>query len=167
MTLYQRTSAFCAIAILLSGCGTRLFAGDDPGARQTLKEIKGVNVFIEPLGPASDGLLTVEQLRTDVQLRLRSAGVKILDPGSATLYINANIMTAPAPITGLYAFNCKVSLMQTVFVPINSVTTTLGTWSLESLGMVGRDNLSRVFRETLSDQVDKFLNAYLSVNPKP
>lgn len=40
------------------------------------------------------------------------------------------------------------------------------TWSVECLGAVGREQMSRGIRDDIGDKVDMFINAYLSVNPK-
>jgi hypothetical protein len=39
------------------------------------------------------------------------------------------------------------------------------TWSVTAVGTVGRENLRNI-RDFIKDDVDKFVNAYLSVNPK-
>jgi hypothetical protein len=39
------------------------------------------------------------------------------------------------------------------------------TWSVSSVGTVGRDNIRRV-RDFIKDFVDQFIHAYLAVNPK-
>jgi len=42
------------------------------------------------------------------------------------------------------------------------------TWSAPStVGIVPLDRASPVVREVVRDQVDKFINAFLAVNPKP
>jgi len=39
------------------------------------------------------------------------------------------------------------------------------TWSVDAVGTVGREKL-RNLRDGIKDYVDRFINAYLSVNPK-
>jgi hypothetical protein len=148
-------------ALLLGG---RLFAGDSAPERQTLQGIKGISVLVEDLTTDVDRLLTVEQIRTDVELRLRKAGIKVLENSFPILYVSANVMKGRSEVEGLYIYSCNVTFEQTVSVRANSVIALGTTWSVSSLGMVGGDNMSRSVRNVVGDLVDDFLNAYLSVN---
>jgi len=153
------------LVLLLLICGIQSFARDDSETRQTLKGIKGVNVVVEGLSPAAEGLVTVEQLRTDVELRLRTAGLNI---GPAVVYLDVEVTIAKGheQLDRAYVFNCRSALLQYVAVSGNSVKALVETWSTDYVAIVGRDNVSKAIRSTVSDQVDQFLNAYLSANPK-
>src|SRR2546425_3316356 len=70
----------------------------EEGARETLRGLKGVGVVVERVSPDAerDGL-TQSQLQTDVELRLRKAGIPALTqeecratPGHPFLYVNVN-----------------------------------------------------------------------------
>ena len=41
------------------------------------------------------------------------------------------------------------------------------TWSTAVVSFAGQAVFSRAVRDAVRDQVDKFINAFLSVNPKP
>jgi hypothetical protein len=63
------------------------------------------------------------------------------------------------------AQNCIVEFKQMV-TTMNGATVYASTWSTGNLGTVGSAKMSGAVRARLADMVDKFLNAYLSVNPK-
>jgi|SRR5579862_4487472 len=143
------------------------FASDDPSDRRTLRGITTIIVVIEELEPAAiaDGL-TVSQLRTDVELRLRMAGLKVLDsyaPGTPYLHVVPALLKAPDQ----YAYSCKLEFLQTVTVESNREVLITDTWSAGKFGLIGPpSNMVSKIRSTFADLVDKFINAYLSVNPK-
>jgi hypothetical protein len=145
-------------------------AQDDEISRQSLKELKGVVVLVEPLKAEveQDGL-TKTSIQTDVELKLRQAGIAVLTqaeghavPGGPVLYINVNTSSGP-----LYAFSIRVEVCQDVRLDRDPSIRIIGatTWSVAGGGSVGRNNL-RVIRDGIKDHVDQFINAYLSVNPR-
>lgn len=142
-----------------------LLAADGEENRQSLMGIKGVKVLVEDSespDAIADGL-TQDQLQTDVELRLRKAGVTIVkDVGAPYLYVAINPIKDS---TGLYAYSCAVELHQKAVIS-NGMKLYTATRSVSTAGMVGRLNMSKYIREVVGDMVDKFLNAYLSANPK-
>jgi hypothetical protein len=166
MTPHWRTLTLPVLGTLLFGCGS-LLASDEELDRQTLTGLKGFSVLIESISPEAnrDGL-TTDQLQTDVELRLRKSGVNVLPSGSgnATLYVYAHLLKLKS-ISG-YVYTCEVTVHQGVIVVANNTVSWQDTWSVADLGIVRPENMSKVIRGTTGDLVDKFLNAYLSVNPK-
>jgi hypothetical protein len=145
---------------------------DNKFERATLAGLMGVHVVVEDMDPATekDGLER-STLQTDVELKLRQAGIRVLTreevfavPGTAALYLNVNTLRHR---TGLYAYCIELELKQGVTLIRNLAITTLGaTWQAPGfLGTVGADRLHTV-RDDVRDQVDQFLNAYLAANPK-
>jgi hypothetical protein len=144
-------------------------AVDDELSRRSLKGLKGVEVVVESLKAEAerDGL-DETSIQTDVELKLRLAGIAVLTkeerlaaPGTPFLYINVNTQSG-----SLYAYSISVQLEQDVRLdrdPSTRISAT--TWSVTSVGTVGRNNLRDV-RDSIKDIVDIFINAYLSVNPK-
>jgi hypothetical protein len=60
-----------AIAVTQAG------ADDDPTSRETLRGLIGVRVVVAQLDPAVQRLgLSMPQVQTDVELRLRAAGIR-------------------------------------------------------------------------------------------
>jgi hypothetical protein len=152
---------------LLVACGITT-AGDSSVDRSTLRGITSVPVLIEQLSPdAISHGLTKDQIQTDVELRLRKAGITVPDAvGSGPyLYVHVGLMK-DRELDGLYVIYYDVSFHQLVFVVPTDVYSVVPTWSASSFGDVGGYNLAPTVRSTVADLVDEFINAYLSVNPK-
>ena len=140
------------------------------GPREHLRGLKGVYVDIEGLKEdmEKDGL-TKLQVKTDVELRLRKAGIKVLTKEElplpkeyAVLFVNIN----SAKMSDSYAFNCSLEVMQAAkLLRDPEITGPFITWTKLDTGYTPKDNL-RLIREALADQVDQFINDYLTVNPK-
>ena len=161
--------------LLLLGIGVcvGVQAGDEVRDRATLRGLKGVEVLIEDLPPqmVEDGL-PAKQIHTDVELRLRTAGIPVLSGkealkarGSPYLYVRVSCVLSDE---GLYSFSLEVELRQTVVLERNPsiAATGIPTWSVGLVGSIGRSNLRQI-RANVADYVDQFTNAYLSVNRNP
>lgn len=155
------------VGLLVASAGTSR-ADDKNYDRDTLRGITSVPVLIEQLDPdAISHGLTSDQLQTDVELRLRKAGLPVpntLGSGSR-LYVDVSLMKT-GELDGLYVVYCEVSFHQAAFVVSNNVYTMVPTWSSSDIGFATGDRLAPSVRSRIADLVDKFLNAYLSVNPK-
>ncbi len=110
--------------------------------------------------------ITEEGIRTDVELKLRLAGVQVLTAeerrkaGAAILYVKMNMFedTSSASVS--------LEILQDVFLYRDpSVAVPLAvTWGSDLI--ISRPTRAGV-REAIKDKVDKFLNAWLTANPKP
>ena len=148
-------------------------AQDTELSRQTLSGLQGVWVSTGTLKLKPeierDGL-TKDQLQTDAELKLRMAGIKVLSlrevlitPGQPCLYIAPNISKYPYRPSG-YFFSIFVCLEQDVFlVRSPNIKNNAITWSVSEYGITPE---LKTIREIIKNLVDKFINAYLSVNPK-
>jgi hypothetical protein len=142
---------------------------DDETSRKSLKGVKGVQVVVESIKPEieKDGLTTT-QVQTDVELKLRLAGLNVLPykeiletPGSPTLYVYPHVLKSSY---NFYIYNIELALFQNVYLERdNKFSTTSPTWSVGYLGITSELDY---IRSKIKDQVDGFINAYLSVNPK-
>lgn len=147
------------------------WAGDFEWTRATLRGLPGVEVVMEALAPEVEQAgLTKQQLQTDVELRLRQGGIRVLTDeerskamGRPWLYIQVTV--ALVRQLGIAIYNINVELRQAVSLATGEVAPGASTWSVEALGGVALNDLPRV-RESARDQVDAFINAYLSVNPR-
>jgi hypothetical protein len=160
--------------VLLVAVSSATAQDDDPrGERQSLKGLKGVYVLVEDLKAEAerDGL-NQASIRTDVELKLRQAGITVLTkaeaeaaPGAPCLYISVD--TKGSQSESLYGVSMKVELKQNVRLDRDPSMWLPGvtTWSVEAVGTVGRGKL-RNLRDRVKDYADRFINAYLSVNPK-
>jgi hypothetical protein len=139
-------------------------------ARETLRGLPGVTVVVEPLSPGAeqDGL-TQSQLRTEVEQRLRKAGIRVLTkeewqntPGSPYLYIN---VAALKKNYGLYAYAIEVCLNQLVtLIRDQDIQEFAETWETREVGTVGEERLPTV-RNSVVAHVDEFIRDYFTVNP--
>jgi hypothetical protein len=160
-------NALVIIAVAFLFCSTLMA---QTGDRESLKGLTGVGVMVENLGPDAekDGL-TMDQIQMDVELRLRMAGIKVLTqeqkletPGMPFLYVHLNAQKRQAT----YAFSIDISLFQWVNLGRDpQISVDASTWSIGVLVSLGADNVSQT-RNVIKDYVDKFINAWLSVNPK-
>ena len=144
----------------------RSWADDTPEERATLKGIKAVKVVVRDLHPdaEADGL-TAGQLRTDVELRLRKAGITV--SASAKASINVTVNTSGRE-SGWYFFVMEVSLTQPVALVRDRKRIILAaTWRVGNFGDVAAQDLARFVRETVAGQINMFIRAYREQNPTP
>ena len=145
-------------------------AQDDEFARRTLKGLTGVKIVIGDLFPVlKEGGLTEDQIRTDVELKLRMAGIRVLSneewPSGLLPYLYVRVYGSKSEI-GFVAINIYIGLKQDIILTRNPlISSEAFTWSTEYTGHVGVKKIT-IIRESIKDLVDEFLNAYLSVNPK-
>src|SRR6266550_4123844 len=109
--------------------------GDDETTRNTLAGLKGVQVLVESIKDEvqRDGLRE-SQIQTDVELKLRQAGISVLTHeewlstvGLPFLHVNVHAFKRP---TSLYAFQVDIELHQKVRLIRNpSLTVLAPTWS--------------------------------------
>jgi len=135
-------------------------------AVKTLRGLRGVGVIIEGTGSdAKKAGLTESQLRTDVEVELRKAGIPVLTenkrystPGMPYLHVNVTSVTLGGNLKWVYAYNVSISLKQMVDLGRNrSIGTVAETWNSTYVGGVG---------EKVRDYINEFINDYLTVNPK-
>ena len=135
--------------------------------RETLRGLKGFYVLIEKLhDDIKQAGLTESILKTDVELKLRKAGIRVLTeddmyltPGTPYLHVSVNAFKSRS-----FVYCVKVSFRQDVILSRNrSVETSAVTWIQSFLGI---SSDLRPIREVVSDLVDQFMNDYLAVNPK-
>lgn len=136
----------------------------------SLRGLRGVYVFIWDLPPEIErnGLLTKDQIRTDVELKLRTAGIRVLPPNPENplffVYVNVHYADTVNKRVG-FAFIIHCELRQNVYLERDS---TIKNWAItwgKSASGIGSENFERI-RNEIKDQVDMFINDYLSVNPK-
>ena len=138
---------------------------------ESMRDLKGIYVSIERLASEirNDGL-TENVIRKDAELMLRKAGIKVFSKnewldveGSPCLYVNANVLKLLA--TREYIYSVNISLKQTVY-PIRKPIEISGaaTWSIG--GTIGITPDLKKIRASVKEQVEEFIKAYLSVNPK-
>jgi len=140
-----------------------------------LKDISAISVSVNKLDPDIENKrgLTREQIRTDIELRLKKAGIKVVSRdesfklrGSPYLYVTLHTFYNSV-FPGAVAFNIRISLNQNVWLERNPGEIVFGadTYWEEYLGLVGEENIASI-RDRIIDLVDEFIIDYLSVNPR-
>jgi len=162
--------SWVSLLCFLLGCGNA-YASDSELDRDTLKGIKGVFVLVEIDEEIVKNHLTEGMIMTDVELKLRLAGIAIpskeewlKESGSPYLYVGLNA----AKIGQLgYSYKVHVGLRQQVFLRRAVIlifdSPFAETWSVGALGFAKE---MQGIRDGTKNMVDMFINAYLSVNPK-
>src|SRR5207249_6328300 len=165
-------TVLAVLALLSATVVSRLVGqGDNESTRKTLAGLTGLYVSVEhiPDEMQRDGLDTT-QIQTDVELKLRQAGITVLTrqewlstAAAPFLYVNVQAIKN----SNLYAFSVDVQLRQRVTLVHDPAVLILATtWSATGvIGTVGSKKLSSL-RETVRDLTDQFINAYLAANPK-
>ena len=139
---------------------------------ESLRGLKGVGVMVKDLisDIEKDGLRK-ENIQTDVELKLRLAGIKVLtqeeqfnEPGIPCLGVSVDSFIRDG--SNIYAVNISIEFLQKVYLGRDLKIVTVGiTWSKSFMGTVGASNVNDI-RDSVKDKVDEFINDYLSVNPK-
>ena len=142
--------------------------------------LKAVAVFVENIDQEAikDGL-NKEQIKTDVELRIREAGIKVVSvekcltllPTSSYLYV---IVSTVKFFSGLeYVYGTSVQLKQQVVIERKKTEIPskaylwATTWEKsDGVGITPVEDLVRNVREHLNEKVDDFINDYLAENPK-
>jgi hypothetical protein len=155
------------MTVFVIGAGSSpIQAQDNERTRASLKGISSLSVLIENLPDGAKVLgLTKESIQTDVELKLRLAGIRVLTPeedykvlGSPYLYVDLNLTNSAQ------AASIEVELHQDARLDLNGQPAIgVTTWDT---GYLVSNPTAQGVRDRIKDLVDKFLNVWLSVNPK-
>jgi hypothetical protein len=158
---------------VLAGCAlswaTSAAASDSQIERATLAGLTPISVVIEGLSPVAEKTgLTNAVLESDVEKRIRQAGISMTPDADAYLYVH---VTVADPGAGLpLPYLVEVTLMQEVTLPRGLKMRTplqVPTWWLNRLGLADSGRLRAAVNDRVTEFVDQFISAYRSVNPKP
>ena len=135
--------------------------------KESLRGLNGLVVRVTDLHPGVQHL-TRQQLETDVELRLRVAGVPVLAERAEHLqlphlYVSVNMAAVPKRGSrDWYMASILLQVKQKVRLARRSNTLYASTWDTNLL-VAGEANY---IRESLRHMVDSFLNDYLEMNPR-
>lgn len=159
------------VVVVLIGLLLPVSVGAFDAERESLRGVRAISVLVESLPDDIEGYgLTKSQIQTDVELRLRKAGIRVLteeetSPGSPRLYVNVNALktnTIP-PTIPIYGVCAIVQFYQLVSLTKDGSRHLGVTWGKHQMGIFREIRSSR---EHLGNLVDEFINDYLTVNPK-
>jgi hypothetical protein len=156
------------IALLIAAAlGLPASAGaiNDASAHATLKGIKAIRLAVAPVKPdfSQDGFTTA-QLQTDIEARLKLAGIPV-DPQAGECLV---VTVTTAKINkGYYAYSIDLDLYQPVIlVRTPTISASALTWGVGArVGALDTARLHEIRSEVVGF-VDQFISAYLEQNPK-
>lgn len=137
------------------------------------KPLSGLPGVVINIGGAFDDLakdgLSQHQIQTDVESRLRRAGIKILSNEGDTeqhrqprLYVFISSLKFNSDY---YACHISVDVKEDATVDRNSRQSVATSWGRGALVVVTAGNLRRV-RDEIGDFIDELANDYLAANPR-
>jgi hypothetical protein len=132
---------------------------------ETLQGITSIKVFVEGVDPADKPRgLTRGQLQTDVESRLRKAGIAVSADATEYLYVNVNTLQSRQRLS---SFSVVVMVRQAAYLVRDPAITAPAaiTWWKGTDGITAAADLRSV-RDAVGDLVDKFIHAYREQNPK-
>lgn len=139
------------------------------GSKESLRNIGSLYVVVEKTQPDFESAgLSTDLIKTDVELKLRLAGIHILEKHQITamspwVYVNVNSFFDND--LGVFAFNVSLGIWQPVKLERNNISVFASTWATGSTGRVGLEAVRSV-RQQIKDVSDILINDYLSVNPR-
>ena len=149
---------------------------DDPLERESLRGLPGVFVLITGLDTeVESGGLTAAQLKADVEVRLRQAGIRVFTleelkglPSKPALQVEVLVARSEALSAQLdetiYVFSIKAAVKQTA-TTLNAPNKVayVTTWGTNNNGLASRANL-KIVRDGVGVFVGRFINDFLAVN---
>jgi hypothetical protein len=156
------------VLILIFG---NAYAQDIEQTRNTLRGLSGV--YVMPENPQEEdairGGLSQDNIRTEVEMKLRLAGIRVLsreeweqEPGRPYLQVWPKVLKGG--VLGGYMYHITVEFKQYVTLVRSPSVQVFGTtWSTEHMGYTPE---LRDIRDKMKGCVDIFINGYLSVNPR-
>lgn len=135
------------------------------GEKETLHDLPKFFVFIA-MAPGPEGKIAETTLRTDVEVRLRKAGILIFDR-KEPYPTNIPYLSISYTQSGI-GLNIDLSLIQEVCLVSRPTSTAhAATWARSMTG-TGRNAtyIRQAIRQAIKDLTDMFINDYLSVNPR-
>lgn len=161
--------SFLAISILAATLMVAKAQTEYPPDQKSLRGLQGVSVqvmkFDSPEG------VSLKQIQTDVELRIRKAGIRVVPFSSVSLlrgqpFLWISVLALKNPL-GISVYSVNVQLWQDVTLKRSpTMSLSAATYTVAPrLVVVDAQNI-RQLREDLSDCVDSFINDYLAMNPK-
>jgi len=155
---------------------TFTIGADSDQSRATLRGRPKVFVYVEE-GDYEQFHLTPDQIHTDVEVKLRTAGIPVATKDDwlrLQSKFNLDVIGLGVKVDADTREGSPDSLLDSIRIQVfqfahldrkpRSEALAI-TWCDSSSRMVQRDSLGTV-RDHIKDEVDHFLNAYLSANPK-
>lgn len=144
---------------------------DSPSPSQrSLRGLQGISVQVMRFDAEVQGV-SLKQIQTDVELRLRKSGIRVLPFSSVSRlegqpFLWISVLALKNPL-GVSVYSVNVELWQDVKLKRNpAISVSAATYVVEPRLVVVDSRNIKQLREDLSDCVDTFINDYLAMNPK-
>jgi hypothetical protein len=159
----QLRKLFLLIALTGILCANCL-AGDSSMDRATLRGLKAVNVVVDPLNADMERMgLSRDSLRSNIEQKLRDAGIKI--DNEVGEFLGLNVSSARMR-RGPQALLLNLGVFQVVILNREKATKTVAeTWGAQMVMAVSPKAMDRAVVETLDEMIAQFITAYRAVNP--
>ena len=132
----------------------------------TLKGLKEFGVIVTFDDQAKE-LLNPETAQTSIELKLRQNGLTVRD--SAFPMVRLSFGARKAAVVQLAGFTMILSVYDIVYLPPytgpNSRMALVSIWQTSTVGLVGVNNQTAL-KEVVNEVLERFLNAYLTANPR-
>lgn len=163
--MQKKTIFIIFFVLVLLGLPSQVFSQNK--VDETLKGFDTLKVVVEQLNSETEQAgLKEEQIQTDIEIKLRQNGFNVKGKDDfftpfIFLYVKVSSIHNSS---GLVAYNIQTSLNQRILLERDkSIGTVAETWKTSETGTIGQ-NYVRNLRNSISDQVDKFINDWLKAN---
>jgi hypothetical protein len=140
------------------------------------ESLKGLTIFSVSvvLEPRCGQIIAVDRIQTDVELKLRSAGLTLKqnaqrEEGGAAVDVSVGCLPIIQGCKSVaWAADYTVAVAQGVDLKVSHTPALAMTWSVDGMivGSGGGATIENMVRANIRDSVDEFLNDFFTVNPK-
>jgi len=165
----MKTKKFWILAGLLLGVIVAICIADDLTFQQrALQDIKTVGVKISILGSPTP--LSKVQIQEDIELKLRSCGLKVFSEDKPNALLEVQVVSVPIELGNTpsgWASSIVVSSSDFVRVLRKPKNLTYAmTWLRQFVIAAPFEKFEGTAKKTILDGVNAFINDYLTANPK-
>ena len=142
---------------------------------ESLRGIKSMSVRVTINDKNYRKIVNPDTLKTDIEMKLRMAGIKIEPFENASLFgslicsidLLKNDSLNKSLETEIVIHRSDISFYQLISLERNhNIKCVSPTWVDTSFGISGKEQFEEGLRKSIQDSIDILLNDYLSVNPK-
>lgn len=160
------TRSLCLALCIAAAFSATARAQDAYGTRRSLAGLRDVQVVVEETPPELGSLgVTREALKTQVELRLRTLGINVMDAsGPAFLHLAVALLVSG---NGVASYSLSCGYVQGVRMDRDpSIRTFAATWWVPvSVVTVSTASLANAVSRDVTQAVDQFANDFRAANP--
>jgi hypothetical protein len=162
-----------ALVVLVSLCWPSLAFPAVFDQREVLRGLKGLKVIVESIPPDIERLgLTKKDVQSDVETRLRQAGIKIYPdfrpPAMTALYVNIHVLNPPTA-RNVVVYSINTMLFENSYLKRDAGSVgdlkevRAADWTRAMVGILPTANI-RDIRKKLDEELSKFFADYFAMN---